>query len=168
MRQLAAATVDVLYYQSGTKSWIKPEGSSVESKSTEGRANLFLIQEYSAGYRIVAQRVTDNQPLLDQIIYKNFFYKVTQPTFHQWKSESKQVFGLIFINPDEAEEFSNIVQKAVLDVNSSINNNGGNIYQDPQLYGQQQQIYEKEPDSESIGSAGQMNYQQSQQTLYVK
>ena len=53
------------------------------------------------------------------------------------------------------------MEKAVTEVNagSQMNGNGGNIYQDPQVYAQQ---FHREPDQESIGSAGQMNYRNQQ------
>lgn len=163
MRPIATVTADVLYYQSDTKKWIKPEGSDVTSISDEGSATVHLIQDNVAGYRIIAQRVRDNQVLLDQIIFERLFYKQANSVFHQWKGENKQVYGLNFYNEEEAASFYDLVKRAIKEVESISQGNAGNIYQDPQVYSQQQQ---REPDQESVGSGGHLNYRNQQKSSY--
>lgn len=163
MRPIATVQADVLYYQTDTKKWIKPEGSDVTSISDEGNATVHLIQENVAGYRIIAQRVRDNQVLVDQIIFDRLFYKQANKLFHQWKNENRRVYGLNFYNEDEAEQFYELVVRAIKDVESISQNNAGNIYQDPQVYSQQlNPQQQREPDQESVGSGGNLNYRNQQ------
>jgi hypothetical protein len=47
--------------------------------------------------------------ILDSEIYKGLKYNKATPIFHQWRDISRQVFGLKFESPEDAEGFSNAV-----------------------------------------------------------
>uniref|UniRef100_A0A914YEV6 WH1 domain-containing protein n=1 Tax=Panagrolaimus superbus TaxID=310955 RepID=A0A914YEV6_9BILA len=165
-----SAIVDILFYRNDLRDWRKPDGAEVSSSSEEGRATVHIIQEPEAGYRfrIYAVRINDNRPLVNQLLYENFHYKVATPVFHQWKNEEKQVIGLSFINPDDATIFSQSIKRIIENLSvpqyQQVNNNVSNgVYQDPQAY--YQQSNNRDIDQESIGSghsAALTNYRQHQ------
>uniref|UniRef100_A0AC34GY32 WH1 domain-containing protein n=1 Tax=Panagrolaimus sp. ES5 TaxID=591445 RepID=A0AC34GY32_9BILA len=164
-----SAIVDILFYRNDLRDWRKPDGAEVSSSSEEGRATVYIIQEPEAGYRfrIYAVRVNDNRPLVNQLLYENFHYKVATPVFHQWKNEEKQVIGLNFINPDDATTFSQTIKRIIENLSvaqyQQVNNNVSNgVYQDPQAY--YQQSNNRDIDQESIGSGhSALTYRQQQQ-----
>uniref|UniRef100_A0A7E4W8I5 WH1 domain-containing protein n=1 Tax=Panagrellus redivivus TaxID=6233 RepID=A0A7E4W8I5_PANRE len=166
---LANATIDVLLYDNAARTWVTPEGGEFGNLKTPGQAVVQLLQDES-GFRIIASRRIDNSMLLNQLIYENFHYKAATPTFHQWKSEMKQVYGLNFPYPEQASIFLESVERSVSAVNAgltqptyqSINNASNGVYQEPQMYAepqhhiqqqQPQQVQRRDIDQESIGSA---------------
>jgi hypothetical protein len=166
-----SALVDILFYRNDLRDWRKPDGAEVSSSSDGGRATVHIIQETESGYRfrIYAIRTGDNRPLVNQVLYENFHYKVATPVFHQWKNEEKQVIGINFLSTEDASHFSKAIKEIIENLNvpqyQQVNNNVSNgVYQDPQAY--YQQNGNRDVDQESIGSghsAAMTNYRQQQQ-----
>lgn len=40
-------------------------------------------------------------------------YNVSTPTFHQWRSEQRRLYGLNFLTPEDADNFGHAVLSAV-------------------------------------------------------
>jgi hypothetical protein len=167
-----SALVDILFYRNDIRDWRKPDGAEVSSSSDEGRATVHIIQESDSGYRfrIYAVRHGDNRPLVNQLLYENFHYKVATPVFHQWKNEEKQVIGINFLSTEDALHFSKAIKEIIENLNvpqyQQVNNSNvsNGVYQDPQAY--YQQNGSRDVDQESIGSghsAAMTNYRQQQQ-----
>lgn len=55
-------------------------------------------------------------------------YNKTTATFHQWRTEQRQLYGLNFVSPDEAQTFGQAILRALeaLNLAASI---GGAVHQ---------------------------------------
>jgi len=57
--------------------------------------------------------------LLNSDVYKGLKYNQATPVFHQWRDNTRQVYGIKFNNQDDADEFAEAVRK-VLDTLQSM------------------------------------------------
>ncbi|KAI1728096.1 WH1 domain-containing protein [Ditylenchus destructor] len=117
---LACATADVMIYEESTKLWVRPDDAAGPANSGiptgQKLSNVQLIQDNNAksvGFRIVAIRIHDRKVLINQNIYAKLKYHAATNSFHQWRNEHRQVFGLSFTMEQEATKFFGVVQQVM-------------------------------------------------------
>uniref|UniRef100_A0A915CMZ3 WH1 domain-containing protein n=1 Tax=Ditylenchus dipsaci TaxID=166011 RepID=A0A915CMZ3_9BILA len=105
---LACATADVMLYEDTSKQWIRPDDPSAANSgapNAQKLSNVQLIQDNSAkavGFRIVAVRICDRKLLINQNIFPKLKYQAATTSFHQWRNEHRQVYGLSFSSEQDA------------------------------------------------------------------
>ncbi|EYB86100.1 hypothetical protein Y032_0286g1419 [Ancylostoma ceylanicum] len=129
---MAAAAAEVMIYNETRKKWQAPDG-------TEGQLSSIQILHNAARqtFRIIAIREQDGAWVLNCNIHHKLKYHTATPTFHQWRDEQRQVYGLNFSSEKEARDFVSAVGQAIDYLNHQFVHGGeyqvpnDNVYQDP-------------------------------------
>ncbi|VDM98148.1 unnamed protein product [Thelazia callipaeda] len=132
---VAIATADVMIYNDATKEWLSPDGSREAARS-----HVRILHNVHANtFRIVGTRLQDGHWILNCNVYERLRYKPATPTFHQWRDEKRKVYGLNFMQEEDARLFVKVITQALSILTSSSDyQNGGDlgfsngIYQEPQ------------------------------------
>ncbi|CAD6186769.1 unnamed protein product [Caenorhabditis auriculariae] len=130
-RCVAAAYAEVMIYNEAAKKWQPPGGSDGQVNKVEIMSSL-----HKTAFRIVSLRERDGACILNCNIYNRLKYHPATSTFHQWRDEHRQVYGLNFSSEVDARNFLSAMGQAVDQLNHqppteyhSINSD--NVYQDP-------------------------------------
>ncbi|KJH47005.1 WH1 domain protein [Dictyocaulus viviparus] len=145
---MAAAAAEVMIYNESRKKWQAPSGvegqiSTVQILQNTARQTFRIIgireqlrQLYDyEKYSIVS--IKDGVWVLNCNIHHKLKYHTATPTFHQWRDEQRQVYGLNFSSEKEARDFVSAVGQAIDYLNHLFLHNGeyqvpnDNVYQDP-------------------------------------
>lgn len=174
---IATATADVMLYDESIKKWVRPECIDYNGAINPGLSHVQVLQDPAKlTFRIVAIRIQDRQCLLNQQIFHKLKYQAATASFHQWRNEHRQVYGLNFSSDQDAVKFHASVMQAMEIVSNgsdygtygTYNGNGdasNGVYQDPHSYYQQGNF--REPDQDSIGSNGTPQaYRQSNYSMH--
>ncbi|KAK6754106.1 hypothetical protein RB195_013235 [Necator americanus] len=129
---MAAAAAEVMIYNETRKKWQAPDGA-------EGQLSNIQILHNAArqSFRIIAIREQDGAWVLNCNIHHKLKYHTATPTFHQWRDEQRQVYGLNFSSEKEARDFVSAVGQAIDYLNHQFVHGGeyqipnDNVYQDP-------------------------------------
>ncbi|CAJ0591635.1 unnamed protein product [Cylicocyclus nassatus] len=129
---MAAAAAEVMIYNETHRKWQAPDGA-------EGQLSSIQILHNAARqtFRIIAIREQDGAWVLNCNIHHKLKYHTATPTFHQWRDEKRQVYGLNFSSEKEARDFVSAVGQAIDYLNHQFVHGGeyqipnDNVYQDP-------------------------------------
>ncbi|CAJ0954630.1 unnamed protein product, partial [Mesorhabditis belari] len=132
---VAQVAAEVMLYNEGNKSWVSPHGLP------EGRASCVQILHHiqQQTFRIIATRQEDGAILMNCRIHARFKYHPARATFHQWRDENRQVYGLNFASEQDAQTFQQRMEWTVdllKNMQQQTMNNGeyhvpDAVYQDP-------------------------------------
>ena len=114
---LTSVSANVMVYDDLTKKWIPV--SSVVSPSLCEVEILHHFENIS--FKIVARLVQTGEVVLYSSLEKGMRYNEATPIFHQWR-DKKIVYGLHFLNRDEAEGFG-----ATVKTSFDVLNSGGQV-----------------------------------------
>uniref|UniRef100_A0A6F7PRG4 WH1 domain-containing protein n=1 Tax=Haemonchus contortus TaxID=6289 RepID=A0A6F7PRG4_HAECO len=129
---MAAAAAEVMIYNENRKQWQAPAGCEGKISSIQ-----VLHNAIRQTFRIIAIREQDGAWVLNCNIHHKLKYHTATPTFHQWRDEQRQVYGLNFSSEKEARDFVSAVGQAIDYLNHQFVHGGEyqvpneNIYQDP-------------------------------------
>lgn len=129
---MAAAAAEVMVYNEGRKKWQAPDGGDGQISTVQ-----ILHNTTRRTFRIIAIREQDGAWLLNCNIHHKLKYHTATPTFHQWRDEQRQVYGLNFSSEKEARDFVSAVGQAIDYLNHQFLHSGeyqvpnDNVYQDP-------------------------------------
>ncbi|KAK5970067.1 WH1 domain-containing protein [Trichostrongylus colubriformis] len=129
---MAVAAAEVMIYNENRKKWQAPDGA-------EGHISSIQVLHNAArqSFRIIAIREQDGAWVLNCNIHHKLKYHTATPTFHQWRDEQRQVYGLNFSSEKEARDFVSAVGQAIDYLNHQFVHGGEyqvpneNVYQDP-------------------------------------
>ncbi|CAI5450848.1 unnamed protein product [Caenorhabditis angaria] len=127
---VAAALAEVMVYNEMTKKWQPPQGSDGQASKVE-----IMQHNHKPAFRIVSLR--DGKWLLNCNIHQKLKYHSATATFHQWRDENRQVYGLNFQSEPDARMFVSIIGQAIDHIAhqalSEYQNPhpADNVYQDP-------------------------------------
>ncbi|CAI4222749.1 unnamed protein product [Auanema sp. JU1783] len=133
---VAQAIADVMLYSEHRKAWHPPDG-------TDGKSHVQILQHnVNNGFRIVAVSAQEGFCVLNCNIHLRLKYHTATPTFHQWRDEQRQVYGLNFTSEADANLFVMAMSKVQeLLTNRNLHGNSeyhsiqhDNVYQDPQQH----------------------------------
>ncbi|CAB3397882.1 unnamed protein product [Caenorhabditis bovis] len=115
-----------MVYNEASKKWQPPLG-------TDGQISKVEIMQNSQrpSFRIVSARETDGKWLLNCNIHHKLKYHSATATFHQWRDEHRQVYGLNFQSESDARTFVSTIGQAI-DYLTHQGLNHPNDYQQPQ------------------------------------
>uniref|UniRef100_A0A0K0CYQ3 WH1 domain-containing protein n=1 Tax=Angiostrongylus cantonensis TaxID=6313 RepID=A0A0K0CYQ3_ANGCA len=105
---MAAAAAEVMVYNEGRKKWQAPDGGDGQISTVQ-----ILHNTTRRTFRIIAIREQDGAWLLNCNIHHKLKYHTATPTFHQWRDEQRQVYGLNFSSEKEARDFVSAVGQAI-------------------------------------------------------
>lgn len=129
---MAVAAAEVMIYNEGRKKWQAPDGAEGQISSIQ-----VLHNAVRQTFRIIAIREQDGAWVLNCNIHHKLKYHTATPTFHQWRDEQRQVYGLNFSSEKEARDFVSAVGQAIDYLNHQLVHGGeyqvpnDNVYQDP-------------------------------------
>ncbi|WKY09188.1 hypothetical protein Q1695_001949 [Nippostrongylus brasiliensis] len=129
---MASAVAEVMIYNETRKKWQAPDG-------LEGMVSSIQVLHNAVRqtFRIIAIREQDGAWVLNCNIHHKLKYHTATPTFHQWRDEQRQVYGLNFSSEKEARDFVSAVGQAIDYLNHQFVHGGeyqvpnDNVYQDP-------------------------------------
>lgn len=130
---VASAQAEVMLFSEPQKQWLPPEGNN-------GLSTVQIMQNSAKhSFRIVAVSNPDNVWILNCNIHHRLKYHTATPTFHQWRDEQRQVYGLNFSSEAEARTFVSVMGQAIDYLNHQMLNAQNdyqsiphdNVYQDP-------------------------------------
>ncbi|KAI6237502.1 WH1 domain protein [Aphelenchoides besseyi] len=156
----ASGSAEMMIYDDKSRQWIK--------KLTEHQQPTVQIiyDHVNQTFALLVSCIQEQQPVLvmEQRIYRNMKYQVNNNNlFHQWRNEQRTVYGLSFVNEQEAMDVHRAVREAQDFVANLISSDQINaVYQEPQNHyyaHQQPQAAEyRDGDADSIGSNGYRKY----------
>uniref|UniRef100_A0A0K0DV62 WH1 domain-containing protein n=2 Tax=Strongyloides stercoralis TaxID=6248 RepID=A0A0K0DV62_STRER len=132
---LAQATAQIYLFDRSTKRWITPDGldTSNDPQSANQLAQILLL--HNAGkrsFRIVGMQRDGRGIIIETKLFARIKYQKANETFHQWRDEQRQVFGVNFADNYEASIFYQNVVKVLNSIEDNPNiDPGGDLYQDP-------------------------------------
>uniref|UniRef100_A0A0N5BFA8 WH1 domain-containing protein n=1 Tax=Strongyloides papillosus TaxID=174720 RepID=A0A0N5BFA8_STREA len=132
---LAQATAQIYLFDRSTKRWITPDGldTSNDPQSTNQLAQILLLHHAGRrSFRIVGMQRDGRGVIIETKLFARIKYQKANETFHQWRDEQKQVFGVNFADNYEASIFYQNVIKVLNTIEDNPNiDPGGDLYQDP-------------------------------------
>ncbi|KAL3307720.1 hypothetical protein Ciccas_013761, partial [Cichlidogyrus casuarinus] len=106
---LCSARANVMLYDQESSSWIP---SIPTNGQTIAKISLYF-NPTSNSYRIVGWRLQDKAVVINCSIPRGLKYHQARNTFHQWRDNKQQVYGLNFIQAEEADKFAAAVHTAL-------------------------------------------------------
>uniref|UniRef100_A0A0N4Z8S9 WH1 domain-containing protein n=1 Tax=Parastrongyloides trichosuri TaxID=131310 RepID=A0A0N4Z8S9_PARTI len=132
---LAQATAQIYLFDRTTKRWITPDGidTTNDPSSTNQLAQILLLHHAGRrSFRIVGMQRDGRGMIIETKLFARIKYQKANDTFHQWRDEQKQVFGVNFADNYEASIFYQNVIKVLGTIEDNPNiDPGGELYQDP-------------------------------------
>ncbi|KAK6046182.1 WH1 domain protein [Cooperia oncophora] len=105
---MAVAAAEVMIYNENRKKWQAPDGAEGQISSIQ-----VLHNAVRQTFRIIAIREQDGAWVINCNIHHKLKYHTATPTFHQWRDEQRQVYGLNFSSEKEARDFVSAVGQAI-------------------------------------------------------
>ncbi|XP_071832826.1 uncharacterized protein [Apostichopus japonicus] len=105
-RAVCNTTASVMIYDDANRKWVQAGNSAGVS-----RVQIYQHQQNNT-YRVVGRLKADQSVVINSAILKGLKYNQATPTFHQWR-DSRQVYGLNFHSPEDAENFSSAMLSAL-------------------------------------------------------
>ena len=115
-RPLYKINASVMMYNEEEKQWIHAGSNNQTSPYSE----IHILQNTARkSYRIVGLKCDDASDVtVNMNIMHKLKYHVATSTFHQWRCEKRQVYGINFSSPEEAENFKNCMTRVLDDLNN--------------------------------------------------
>ena len=109
---LARSRANVMMYDELTGQWIPA------SYSGPGLSHVDILHHFTnVTFRIVARSVQTNEVIICSNVVRGMRYNEATANFHQWR-DNKVVYGLHFINNEEAEVFGSVMRTSLEVLNS--------------------------------------------------
>ncbi|KAK6010347.1 WH1 domain protein, partial [Ostertagia ostertagi] len=96
---MAVAAAEVMIYNENRKKWQAPDGAEGQISSIPSSAQCCAAN--------------DGAWVINCNIHHKLKYHTATPTFHQWRDEQRQVYGLNFSSEKEARDFVSAVGQAI-------------------------------------------------------
>uniref|UniRef100_A0AC35UGR1 WH1 domain-containing protein n=1 Tax=Rhabditophanes sp. KR3021 TaxID=114890 RepID=A0AC35UGR1_9BILA len=139
-KALAKAKAQIYVYERNVKSWRTVDGKDPNVESSEKLiATLILYHNpISQHAKIVGIYEDPRIANLETYLFPRMKYERANDTalFHQWRDIKKQVIGVNFNDPYEADIFFQTVMRLLEIIERSSNEDeaGGEVYQDPAMF----------------------------------
>ena len=110
---MCASVASVMMYDEVTRHWIPAHCSSAPCECQV--EILHNYQQYS--FKIVARTLSSGELILTSSVERGMRYNEATINFHQWR-DTKIVYGLHFLNNDEARVFGDVMRTCIDSLNS--------------------------------------------------
>ena len=110
---VCASVASVMMYDEVTRHWIPAHCSSAPCECQV--EILHNYQQYS--FKIVARTLSSGELILTSSVERGMRYNEATINFHQWR-DTKIVYGLHFLNNDEAKVFGDVMRTCIDSLNS--------------------------------------------------
>jgi len=115
---VCSVTGRVMFYKPQSKQWVFAETSSGNGLA---QIELFKTDEEQklqrpVRYRVVGRAEADSTVSINSVLYVGMEYRRASEVFHQWQ-DSRFVYGLSFVNAEDANTFAVAVEAAIAEIN---------------------------------------------------
>jgi len=115
---VCSVTGRVMFYKPQSKQWV-----FAETSSGNGLAQIELFKtdedqklQRPVRYRVVGRAEADSTVSINSVLYVGMEYRRASEVFHQWQ-DSRFVYGLSFVNAEDANTFAVAVEAAIAEIN---------------------------------------------------